>query len=103
MHKYLRAWREFRELTLEEVAARMEKKHSTVSRWEAGKVSLKTRDLQRLASLYNCSEHQIHEPPDQALLVARLDQAQQIIENLDRDTLEHWLAIGRAMVGKNNP
>lgn len=97
MHKYLRAWRLHRELTLEEVAAKMGKKHSTISRWESGKLPLKTNDLERLAKLYQATTDQVQEPPDQADLVARLREVQKIIEDLSPDSLEHWLATGRAM------
>lgn len=84
-------------MTLEVAAASMGKKHSTISRWESGKMALKTSDLEKLAKLYGASISQISGPPNHATLVARLDEIQRIVASLDPDTLEHWLATGRAM------
>jgi transcriptional regulator with XRE-family HTH domain len=97
MQHHLRAWRHEKDLTLEEVANSIGVKHTTISRWERGKLPLTTRDLERLASLYGVTTHQLCAPPEQAALVAHLDEVQQIIEQLEPDDLGHWLATGRAL------
>lgn len=60
-------------------------------------MALSIKDLEKLAAYYGVSARQLDAPPDQADLVERLDEVQGIIEGLEPDAREHWLAIGRAM------
>lgn len=84
-------------MTLEDVAASLGKKHSTISRWECGKLPLTINALEALARLYGASRSQVLAAPEHRDLVARLDEVQKIIEALDPEDLEHWLATGRAL------
>ena len=57
-------------------------------------MKLSTQDLQALAQIYGATITQLQAPPSSADLVAKLDRAQTIIEKLDPDALEQWLAVG---------
>ncbi|MBN9001797.1 MAG: helix-turn-helix transcriptional regulator [Rhizobiales bacterium] len=52
---HLRAWREFRELTLEEVAPKFKKTHGQLSKIERGKSPYNQRLLEKAAELYGCT------------------------------------------------
>lgn len=51
-HTYLRAWREYRGLTLEAVAAKIGQTHGILSKVERGKRRYNQTILERLADLY---------------------------------------------------
>ena len=97
MHKHLRAWRLYRNMTLEQVANIVGKKHTSVGRWERGVMKLTTDDLAELARIYQATPTQLMGPPETAGLVATLDRAQTIIEGMDREALEQWLSIGEKL------
>ncbi len=59
---YFREWRQYRGLTEEQVAERINKSIATVSRLETGKTKYKQQHLEALSEAYNC------EPED---LIAR--------------------------------
>lgn len=61
----------------------MGKRHTTIGRWEAGKMKLSTTDLERLAGIYGVSVAQLQMPPDAAEVVARLSRAQDIMGRLE--------------------
>jgi transcriptional regulator with XRE-family HTH domain len=64
---HLRAWREYRNLTLERIANRLDVKHSTVLRWEKGNVRLEPSQVAALAAIYECtSEELAFRPEDRA-------------------------------------
>lgn len=72
---FLRQWRDYRKLTLEQVANILDVKHSTVQRWETGNVRLEAGQVAALASIYNCKPAQLaFHPADSAkgLLMHRL-------------------------------
>ena len=97
MHEHLRAWRKYRQMTQEQVGDLLGVRHTTVSRWERGLMQLSTSDLTALAALYRARVSQLLAHPGSADLVEKLDRAQAIIDSLDSDELDHWLAIGVAL------
>lgn len=97
MHQHLRAWRHYRNMTLEQVGNIVGKKHTTVSRWEQGTMKLSTADLVSLAQIYGATPSQLIAPPEAAEMVATLDRTQRIVDGMEPDTLEQWLAIGERL------
>ncbi len=97
MHRHLRAWRLYRNLTLEQVGNILGKKQTTVGRWERGLMKISTADLEALAKIYGASMTQLMGLPRAADMVATLDRAQAIIERMDAEALEHWLSVGEKM------
>ena len=97
MHQHLRAWRKFRKLSQPAVGERLGVTHTTIGRWENGKVPITTRDLERLAEVYGITRSQIEHPPAAADMVAFLDRAQHIVSALPPDDLERWLQVGEAL------
>ena len=98
LHSHLRDWRKHRSLTQEAVAASLGVRHTTIGRWELGKMKLAATDLERLAALYGASVSQLQGPPAAATLIARLDRTQKIVERMSADDLEKWLALGEALI-----
>lgn len=74
--------------------------HTTVSRWETGDVPVNAEVLESLAKIYGISRRQIENPPEAAELIAFFDRAQHVVEGLDKDDLDRWLAIGESLVRK---
>jgi transcriptional regulator with XRE-family HTH domain len=97
MWKYLRAWRKYRGYSQEQVANTMQKRHTTIGRWERGEMRITTEDLQALAALYGASIAQLQGPPDLARLTARMERAQAVLDNLSDEDLERWLALGESL------
>ena len=87
-------------MSLEHVAEAIGKTHSSVSRWERGKMKLTTADLQKLAVLYGVSATQLAGPPAAASMIAVLDRTQAIAQEMDPETLEQWLSIGERLSQK---
>lgn len=84
-------------MSLVTVGAALGVSHSTVSRWETGAVPLTFKELESLAKLYGISRKQIAHSPNTAEMIAFLDRAQSIIENIDAEDLERWIAIGESL------
>lgn len=97
MHTHLRAWRKTKNLSLPAVAERLGVAHTTVGRWERGEVPLTTRDLEDLATIYGITRRQLEFSPTAAEMIAFLDRAQHIIEDMPAVDLERWLAIGESL------
>lgn len=94
MHQHLRAWRLFRGLSQEQVANMLGKRHTTIGRWERGRMKLSTADLEALSKIYNASVAQLNAPPATADLVKVLDRVQGIVSGMPADVLERWLTLG---------
>ncbi|WP_439813999.1 helix-turn-helix domain-containing protein [Zavarzinia sp. CC-PAN008] len=92
----LRAIRKRSGLTLQAVATSLGIDHTTLQRWETGKRDPSVSDILRLADLYGVHPGEIFRPlpgqDDQAARVAA------IAAQLPSDRLEHWLAVGMAML-----
>lgn len=101
MYEYLRTWRLHRQLTLEEVAAHLGVKHSTVSRWERGELPVNSKNLAALAALYECTDRElVGGPPADADTVRLIDEIQGIVADMAPDDRERWLGIGRSLRSK---
>lgn len=100
MHRYLRAWRKHFRLSLETVAAKIAITHTTLGRWERGIVPLTTENLQSLARVYGITESQIQAPPDEAVMVARLDRLQGVARDMTDEQIENWLHMGELLTRK---
>ncbi|MCG4256896.1 helix-turn-helix domain-containing protein [Acetobacter tropicalis] len=98
-HTYLKAWRAKMGLSLEQVANILSMKHSTLSRWENGKVDLSLTDLRRLSAAYGISTTQLLMPPEKADIVGKLDRAMRVIDSLDSAEAENWLSLGEKAAG----
>jgi transcriptional regulator with XRE-family HTH domain len=98
MKLYLKAWREFRGLSQEQVGNTLGVRHTTIGRWEKGAV-LTTEQLQALAEAYTATVPELMAPPDNADLVRKLTRAQSIIDGMDGAALDHWFAVGEHMKG----
>lgn len=61
---------------------------------------LTTADLESLASVYGISRRQLEQTPDAAPLVAFLERAQHVVENLSPEDLERWITIGESLSRK---
>jgi transcriptional regulator with XRE-family HTH domain len=97
MYQHLRAWRLSKNMSLEQVANMVGKKHSTISRWERGLMNLNTSELEALARIYGASPTQLMGSPDAAALIGVLDRTQRIADGMDAETLEQWLSIGERL------
>lgn len=97
MHTYLRAWREHRKISQVEVGARLGVSHTTIGRWETGKVPITTLDLERLAEVYGITRSQIEHSPELSDMVTFLDRAKEIIKDMPAEDLDRWLAIGESL------
>lgn len=80
---YLRAWREHRGMTQEQVAEALQRSHTTIGRWEKGNMRISEEDLARIAELYSATPNQLRSPVEQAKFVERLDKLQDIIRGMD--------------------
>jgi transcriptional regulator with XRE-family HTH domain len=103
MHKYLKAWRDHRNMTQEHVANKLNVTHTTVGRWERGDVKLSVKRLQELSELYHASVTQLQMPPEVEELVGLLDRAQSIIAKLDPADRERWIGIGESLSERPKP
>lgn len=97
MHRYLRAWRNHRGLSQEQVGNILQKSYTTIGRWENGKVPLTSDDMSKLAKIYQVSLSQLQMPLEEAETVSRLERVQAIIEGMPEEALAHWLALGQAL------
>lgn len=92
-HAFLRAWREHRGLSLQQVADALRVTHTTVGRWEKGQMKIREEVLHALAELYKVSPRQLRAPVEQAELVRRLDLVQDIISDMDEAAFEDLLRV----------
>lgn len=98
-HTYLRAWRTYKGLSQEQVGNILSVKHTTIGRWENGKVDISMTDLQRLAAVYQASVTQLMMPPEKADLIQKLDRAMRIIDSMDSKEIDGWLSLGEKAAG----
>lgn len=96
IHQHLRAWRLAKGMTLEQVGGEMGVEHTTVQRWEFGKIAIPSTKLERLAALYGVSVPSLLAAPNDHRAQAVL-AAQGIIESLDPEDMNDWLKSGRRL------
>lgn len=91
----LKAWREHRKLTQEQLANILGIGHSNVSRWETGGHGLRTKRLRQLAEIYGITVEQLLAGPQ---MTEQLAAARRLLERLPADKAATWLAAGEAML-----
>lgn len=89
---YLREWREFRGLTQERLAERLETTNATISRWENGKVPWNSDQLAALADALSVEAADLFRDPAKPEF-----QAWQIITGLRPETQRQALAVLEAL------
>lgn len=94
-HKYLRAWRQHRKLTLADVSRLVGSKVNTISGWETGNRGLNLDDLSRLAGVYEVSTADLLQPPQ----ADESSQAQQPRKD-GRSSPEEDSGVQKAMGGR---
>lgn len=97
IHKYLRAWRKHAGLSQEQLGNIIGVDHTTVGRWERGKVPLTSEQFERLAHIFRATPAQLLADPMESAAVDTLQEAYAIMQDMDPDTLAQWLDIGRKL------
>lgn len=98
VHKYLRAWRKHAGLSQEQLGNILGVDHTTVGRWERGRVPLTSEQFERLAHVFMATPAQLLADPMEADAVETLQEAYQIMQGMDSATLAQWLDIGRKLI-----
>lgn len=96
LHRYLRAWRIYRDMTQIDVGEALNVRHSTVSRWEAGSIPINIFDIERLAALYGVEPVRLLTDPN-APSPPGADRAQIILSQLDESDRADWLRSGERL------
>lgn len=73
---YFKEWREYRGLTQEQVADRLETTKATVSRMETGKSQYNRGYLEALADALDCEPSELFHPPDRPSVDDLLQKAE---------------------------
>lgn len=97
LHRYLRAWRQYRDLTQIDVGAALGVRHSTVGRWEIGTTPINILDMERLATLYGVEPAILLTDPLQASAPDEVDKAREILSKLDEADRADWLKSGERL------
>ena len=104
----LRAWRNYRKLTLEDVAAKIGVGPQAIHKWETGKVPITLDNLRLLAEAYGIKVGSLLLNPEENELAERLHRAQNVLLALPADRVERWLGMGEDLAeiqppDKNRP
>lgn len=83
---YLREWRDFKDVTQEKLAERLETSAATISRYEAGKINLSVEKLQQIADALGCAPDDFFHDPN-----GRDYQAWRIIQGMKPSDQERAL------------
>lgn len=97
VYKFTRAWREFRELTQEQVANMLGISNNVLSEKERGLRKFKPEEIEKLAVLYKCEPWMLMAaaPDDPKLEV--LQRAVSLAEKLTPQQTKAWLDVGESM------
>lgn len=96
----LRQWRDYRRLTLEQVANMIGKGPQAIHKWEAGKVPVTLATLRLLSGAYDASPEALLSPPPDAPMVEKLARVRDVLEALPEEQAARWLAMGEDLAGK---
>ena len=94
---FLRKWRLFRALTLEQVANIVGVGPQAVHKWEVGKSPVEYETLKLLAAAYNTTVVGLLGDPADPALSDRVRQAVELLKILPSDRADIWLKTGEAM------
>lgn len=95
----LRAWRTYRNLTLEQVANIIGKGPQAVHKWEVGKVPVTLDNLRLLAQAYDTDPPRLLAMPDENALMEKLARVQKLILAMPPERAERWLGMGEDLAG----
>ena len=94
---HLRAWREQRKLTQEQVAEALDVVHTTVGRWERGKMPLDTSQLVALCRLYDVTPQMLLAPPSDAAQADRVAEIGSLVKNMDDEAFRHLVFMAKKL------
>lgn len=98
IHQHLRAWREFRGLTQEQVANILEISNNGLSEKERGVRKIKPEELAKLAEVYQCEPWMLLAmDPNDARLPA-LQKAVALVGEMSTKQAGAWIEIGESLV-----
>ena len=100
---FLRKWRLYRCLTLEQVGNIVGVGFQAVHKWEVGKTPVDIETLKLLASAYNTTVAGLMGDPADPVMSERAQQAIAILKSLPSDKAEVWLQTGLAMAPAKPP
>lgn len=95
----LRNWRNFRGLTLEQVANILGVGPQAVHKWETGKTPVDLDRLHQLAKIYQTTADALLFDPHEGELVKKMRLAHLVLVSLPAEKAEDWLRVGQAMAG----
>lgn len=95
----LRAWRGYRNLTLEQVGNMIGKGPQAIHKWEMGKVPVTLDNLRLLAQAYQTEPARLLAMPEEGELVDRLARAQAVMLAMEAERTERWLGMGEDLAG----
>lgn len=99
LHRFLRAWRKSRNLTLKTVAEAIGSAVSTVQGWEKGARAVDLKDLENLAKMYGVDPAALLYAPDKADDFARTVRAARLAKHMTAEDAEAWLQMGERLTG----
>ena len=94
LHIHLRAWRETKNLSQEQVANILAVNKSTIHRWETGSRTVDLADLERLAEIYGIDPIALLMAPGDVQLATDLTVAKDILTSRSADATRVWLEMG---------
>ena len=97
LHVHLRAWRDAKGLSQEQVANTLAVNKSTIHRWETGARTVDLADLERLAELYGVDPIALLMAPGDVQLAHDLSNAKGILTSRDPDATRTWLEMGNKL------
>ncbi|WP_182356640.1 helix-turn-helix domain-containing protein [Komagataeibacter europaeus] len=99
LYIYLRPWRNYRGLTLEQVGNIIGSKANTISGWETGGRTVDLDDLKKLADAYGVHPAALlFEPPGGEQFQA-MREASGLLEKMTPERAEAWLNLGKTIAG----
>jgi transcriptional regulator with XRE-family HTH domain len=97
---FLRRWRLYRDLTLEQVGNMIGVGPQAVHKWETGKTPVELETLKLLARVYGTSPAGLLFDPEDPTISEQVRRAVEIMKALAPETRDLWIASGQAMAPK---
>lgn len=98
VYRHLRTWRLHCGLTLAQVAKVLGTSHSTILRYEQGRLVPSNEALARLAVLYECRPCELTFSPEHRDRGRRQHEALDLLDALSDADAERWLTFGRELM-----
>ena len=95
---HLKTWRLHCGLTLAQVAKVLGASHSTILRYEQGRLIPSDEAMVRLSALYGCRPCELMFTPDQRDRGRRQHEAIDLLKTMSDADAERWLAFGRNLI-----